>query len=528
MVSAASYFVISQGFLRHRRRRRPHRILDTRSGYSGVSVGKVSRIDEGSMPASRARMERRRKAREATKMLNRVLYMADAESNGTGNAMGETANKLEKLLEDATAKLDNATLEQPQSVDDAEPSYRPRETSRGSAILTALRHMSTDQWQDGPQPLNSRPSSAVQDVFGAAVRRMQGRSDGRAQNELHTAQEQTKKIEDMCMVDPFTSTSLHGRRKNSGVSANSHTQSPKGTMHANTRSQAEEASSLSTTKSSLTESPHLSPLKPSLTTADSAWSASDEHEGRIISDLAKPDVEQVAHSKLSIPYLPPSQGSHQYGYSSGSRLHEMRDSPASEHRRKMSFKFPVKATTSTSVDSSEDSSVQNSAFSEEALSLLEIEERDLEYKHRHTFVGTASLDDFLDRLEFSATYRTVKSTVIKAFVHLASTEQVLARQSSPNPNGWEFVQRTVLDTTPPTSDDYILQSQVRLGIISLQRFLDMIPWDDKDQADTVNVVDAFCAASHLDQTLSRESKARAFRSWMVREKMTKNDCGEMA
>lgn len=150
--------------------------------------------------------------------------------------------------------------------------------------------------------------------------------------------------------------------------------------------------------------------------------------------------------------------------------------------------------------------------------MFEIEERDLEYKHRHTFVGTASLDDFLGRLDFSATQRTMRSTVVKAFIHLASTEQILARKSSPTPKGWEFVQRTISDTVP-ASDDYLMHAQVKLGIITLQGFLDMVPWDDQDQADTMSVVDAFCAASHLDQTLSRQSKARAFRSWVVREKL---------
>ena len=87
---------------------------------------------------------------------------------------------------------------------------------------------------------------------------------------------------------------------------------------------------------------------------------------------------------------------------------------------------------------------------------------------------------------------------------------------------WEFVQRTVSDMTP-ASDDYLMQAHVKLGIINLQSFLEMIPWDNKDHTDTMNVVEAFCAASHLDQTLSRESKARAFRSWMVREKLIKDE-----
>ena len=49
------------------------------------------------------------------------------------------------------------------------------------------------------------------------------------------------------------------------------------------------------------------------------------------------------------------------------------------------------------------------------MATYEAEERELEYKHRHIFVGTASLDDFLEILEVGPTYTTTKRQVAKAF-----------------------------------------------------------------------------------------------------------------
>jgi hypothetical protein len=144
------------------------------------------------------------------------------------------------------------------------------------------------------------------------------------------------------------------------------------------------------------------------------------------------------------------------------------------------------------------------------------EERELEYKHRHTFVGTASLDVFLEILEMSASHTVTTSAVVKAFTTLASNEQMLARQSSSRKDGWDVVSRITLDIQAP---DYIAQTHIKLGSITLRQFLDLIPFDANERADAMAVLGAFCAASHLDTKagMGTASKARAFRSWMVRQ-----------
>jgi hypothetical protein len=107
---------------------------------------------------------------------------------------------------------------------------------------------------------------------------------------------------------------------------------------------------------------------------------------------------------------------------------------------------------------------------------------------------------------------------------LACAEQVQARQSSISSNGWNFVTRTTHDDIL-THTDYLTEAHFKLGSISLGKFLDKIPFDDKGEIAATKVVDAFCLASHLDgeATYGVQSKAKAFRSWYVREVATKRD-----
>jgi hypothetical protein len=149
------------------------------------------------------------------------------------------------------------------------------------------------------------------------------------------------------------------------------------------------------------------------------------------------------------------------------------------------------------------------------------EERDLEYKHRHTFIGAGSLDDFLEALEMSSSHTTTKSAVARAFVQLSSAEQLYARQCSTRAEGWELVSRTTLDVMDVTSVDYVVQLQVKLGSITLRHFLDMTPFDKDNNVAAMLVVEAFCAASHIDSKagVGASSKARAFRSWIVTQKV---------
>jgi hypothetical protein len=201
------------------------------------------------------------------------------------------------------------------------------------------------------------------------------------------------------------------------------------------------------------------------------------------------------------------------------------------HRRKISLNLPVNAPVARpevlrllkhpNMDSWNDS--PNRAKTVHAItttSALTPEERDIEYKHRHTFIGTGSLDDFIEALELSTSHTTTKNAVARAFAQLSSTEQLYARQCSTRPDGWELVPRTTLDVLDVTSVDYVVQLQVKLGSVTLRQFLDMIPFDKNNEVAAMSVVEAFCAASHIDSNagVGASSKARAFRSWIVTQK----------
>ncbi|KAL5396307.1 hypothetical protein PMIN02_003343 [Paraphaeosphaeria minitans] len=179
--------------------------------------------------------------------------------------------------------------------------------------------------------------------------------------------------------------------------------------------------------------------------------------------------------------------------------------PSKEHRRKVSLKLPINVATPQRAYARPSTQPTQSAYAsteDSAVALYEAEERELEYKHRHIFIGTASLDDFLEILEVTPTYTTSKRQAVKAFGILACAEQVHARQSS------------------NSSDDYLTEAHVKLGSISLGKFLGKIPFDDKGDVAAMKVVEAFCLASHLDgeATYGAQFKAKAFRSWFVREK----------
>jgi hypothetical protein len=147
---------------------------------------------------------------------------------------------------------------------------------------------------------------------------------------------------------------------------------------------------------------------------------------------------------------------------------------------------------------------------------LRQKERDLEYKHRHTFIGTASLDDFLEVLDVSQEHTTTKAAVGKAFLILASSERLLARQASTTTSGWDLVSRTIPDVV---NTDYVVQAHVKLGSITLWQFLELIPFDEQEEAGAMSVVEAYSAASHMDSKagVGATSKAKTFRTWMVHQ-----------
>lgn len=190
------------------------------------------------------------------------------------------------------------------------------------------------------------------------------------------------------------------------------------------------------------------------------------------------------------------------------------------HRRKVSLNLPVKSSTVKTdgpqhpdlgswTESPRATPTQASA--QNGTPALTPRERELEYTHRYTFIGTTSLDDFLEILEITPAHTTSKDAAAKAFVHLAANEQRHARQHSTKLQGWELVPRITPDV--PTGD-YVAQLQVKLGSITLRQFLDLIPFDDKAEVTAMYVVEAFLAACHLDGR-GIGDKARLFRRWMI-------------
>ena len=215
---------------------------------------------------------------------------------------------------------------------------------------------------------------------------------------------------------------------------------------------------------------------------------------------------------------------------------ETTDDPKIRHRRKVSLNLPVNTHASqasatqpfgkSGVEScTKRTSGMETAYYTTSVDALTPEERDLEYKHRHTFIGTGSLDDFLETLETTPNHTATKDAITRAFVQLAASEQLYARQCSAG-QGWDLVMRTTLSLMDVTSVDYIVQSQVKLGSITLRQFLDLIPFDEVDEVAALRIVEAFSVASHLDATtcMGARSKARAFRKWMVDQKSVDADC----
>ncbi|KAJ4987132.1 hypothetical protein SVAN01_07420 [Stagonosporopsis vannaccii] len=194
--------------------------------------------------------------------------------------------------------------------------------------------------------------------------------------------------------------------------------------------------------------------------------------------------------------------------------------PTRKHRRILSLNIPIRPSLSQS-RAVPHTPAQSSVFVASTPQLNDDEasagaqmDAELQYKQRHIFVGTASLHTFIDTLEISSSVTTTKTAVMKAFTQLASQEQLMARRSSLNPKDWNLVTRIPADTL---DFDYITLARVQLGSVSLQQFVDSIPFNMFEEAPLMTVVEAFKIASHLDAMESRDtnSKASAFRNLLL-------------
>lgn len=194
--------------------------------------------------------------------------------------------------------------------------------------------------------------------------------------------------------------------------------------------------------------------------------------------------------------------------------------PTRIHRRNISLNVPIRPTLAHS-DSyqqvnkrwSTSTTIVTQACLEEPFTPTRTE-AELQYKHRHIFVGTASLHSFLSLLETSPFGGVSRHAIMKAYTHLASKEQLLARQRSQSNDDWHLVTRITADIS---EFDYITLARVQLGSVSLQHFVDAIPFDRRGEAPLAVVVEAFKNASHVDAEEDRENggKQSTFRRWLL-------------
>ena len=190
------------------------------------------------------------------------------------------------------------------------------------------------------------------------------------------------------------------------------------------------------------------------------------------------------------------------------------------HRRGVSINLPIR-TKSLFPGGGQHAQVQPSApsapvpqvGSDETDIAIKIEQ-ELYYKYRHIFVGTASLYSFLEILETSTLGLTSKKAVMRAFIILASKEQLVYRQASSSAEDWDLVTRIIPDTS---TFDCLTMARAVIGSISLQQFVDSIPFNVCDEVPIAVVVEAFKNASHIDAVEGPNawSKARAFRKWSL-------------
>jgi hypothetical protein len=195
------------------------------------------------------------------------------------------------------------------------------------------------------------------------------------------------------------------------------------------------------------------------------------------------------------------------------------------HRRGVSINLPIR-TTSPHPGDSQHAQAQPSVLtapvpqvgSDEADIAIKIEQ-ELYYKYRHIFVGTASLYSFLEILETSTLGSTSKKAIMRAFTILASKEQLMYRQASSSAEDWDLVTRIMPDIS---TFDCLTMCRAVLGSISLQQFVESIPFNICDEAPIVVVVEAFKNASHIDaaEGPSTWNKARAFRKWSLSQSST--------
>lgn len=168
-------------------------------------------------------------------------------------------------------------------------------------------------------------------------------------------------------------------------------------------------------------------------------------------------------------------------------------------------------------------------------------EVDLEYTHRNTYIGTASLDDFLSRLEIdfitspcTPIPETTKDSIIEVFKQLSQKERGIMETDSciNRPESgysgkwqenrfpeWQWATPTKIKASP------VAQAQIKLGTISLHDFLDELSfYCDCYEPDVDQVVAAFNKCSQKDRDGEydgRKNNAGRYRTHLIPELLKK-------
>ncbi|KAF2744100.1 hypothetical protein M011DRAFT_196869 [Sporormia fimetaria CBS 119925] len=212
----------------------------------------------------------------------------------------------------------------------------------------------------------------------------------------------------------------------------------------------------------------------------------------------------------------------------------VREAPATvgpdgaKHKRSQSLKLPIMIkpywdkATALQVNPATPSSMYNHRIAQ--LQKQRVAEQELQYLHQHIFIGTASMDDFLNALVMSPDHMTRSSDVIRAFAMLAEREQECFRRKAMfcDREMWELVR-----PVDPAADneDFLSLTHIRLGTVSLEEFFCKLECRNPSREcliPVVAVMKTFERMSRKDIERERDgymTRAAVFRKWYVDEQV---------
>jgi hypothetical protein len=158
---------------------------------------------------------------------------------------------------------------------------------------------------------------------------------------------------------------------------------------------------------------------------------------------------------------------------------------------------------------------------------LFLEKRSLEYLHRNIFLGTTSLNTFLENLPMTFTcscplrnkatrgindtcpcpIMTTKKDITSTFSALAKKEQEFMRSKSQNREGWDLLREIDLACE---NNSVVSLARIQLGSIMLGEFLDYVGPEGREGTVSVKAVaKAFEKACRTDRKREWDSSSKA-------------------